>query len=65
MVFCSCGKQCARVMDLQTSADNAWKEEILLLLHSAFAFALSFAIDSDEKWKILSLSMGASNLLMN
>ena len=52
-------------MDLQTSADNAWKEEILLLLHSAFAFALSFAIDSDEKWKILSLSMGASNLLMN
>lgn len=52
-------------MDLQTSADNAWKEEILLLLHSGFAFALSFAIDSDEKWKILSLSMSASNLLMN
>ena len=48
-----------------SSIFHAWKEEILLMLRYAFAFALSFAIDSDEKWKIFSLSTGASNLLMN
>ncbi|PON65053.1 LOW QUALITY PROTEIN: hypothetical protein PanWU01x14_119700 [Parasponia andersonii] len=59
------GRLRARVMDLQTSADKDWKEEILLVLPSALAFALSFAIDSAEKWKNLSLSLGASNRLIN
>ena len=35
------------------------------MLDSALAFALSFAMDSDEKWNILSLSFGASPLEMN
>jgi hypothetical protein len=36
-------------MHLQTRADSDWKDEILLVLNSALAFALSLAIDSDEK----------------
>ena len=35
------------------------------MLDSALAFALSFAMDSDEKWNILVLSFGASILEMN
>ena len=44
---------------------HTWKDEILLELHSAFAFTLSHAIDPVEKWKILSLSTGAVNLSIN
>lgn len=55
----------ARVMLLQRSADRDWKEEILLVLYSVFALALRMANDSDEKWNILSLSGGASNLVIN
>lgn len=49
----------------QTSADRDWKEEILLVLCSVFALALRTAKDSGEIWNILSLSWGASNLLIN
>ncbi|KAG5542101.1 hypothetical protein RHGRI_021828 [Rhododendron griersonianum] len=54
-----------RAAHLQTSADTAWNGEILVVLHSELAFALSFAMDFNDKWKILTLSGGASNLLMN
>ena len=40
-------------MDLQTSADNDWNEEIFVVLDSELAFAFSFAMDSAEKWKIV------------
>ena len=49
-------------MDLQTSADNDWNEEIFVVLDSELAFAFSFAMDSAEKWKTLSLRKGASKL---
>ncbi|RDX59162.1 hypothetical protein CR513_61893, partial [Mucuna pruriens] len=52
----------ARVMDLQKSADKDWNEDIFVELDSEFAFAFNFAIDSAEKWKILSLNNGASKL---
>ncbi|KAJ8438959.1 hypothetical protein Cgig2_018870 [Carnegiea gigantea] len=58
-------KPFARMIDLQTRADRAWNEEILLVLLSSLAFALSLAIDSTEKWKILSRRGGASYLLIN
>jgi len=65
LVFCSDGGERARVIDLQTKADNDWKEEILVVLASELALAFIFAMDSAEKWKTLSLSKGASNLLIN
>ncbi|RDX64586.1 hypothetical protein CR513_56839, partial [Mucuna pruriens] len=65
LVFWLYGMERARVMDLQTSADNDWNEDILLVFNSELAFAFSFAIDSAEKWKTLSLSNGASSLLIN
>ena len=65
LVVFSGGGLRTRVMDLHTSALNDWKEEILLVLDCALAFALSLAMDSDEKWKNLSLSWGDSNLLIN
>ena len=43
-------------MERQTSADSDWKEEIPLLPHSVLAFSFNFAIDSAEKWNILSRS---------
>lgn len=52
-------------MLLHTSADKDWKVEILLVLYSVFALALRIAKDSEEKWNILSLSGGASNLVIN
>ncbi|KAL9313018.1 hypothetical protein ACSQ67_018470 [Phaseolus vulgaris] len=61
IVFWSDGGERARVIDLQTSADNDWKEEILVVLDSELALAFSAAIDSAEKWKILSLGKGVSS----
>lgn len=57
IVRCSSGIPRARVMDLHTSADRDWKEEIVPLPpHSELAFSFNFAIDSAEKWIILSRS---------
>jgi len=65
LVFWSDGGERARVIDLQTSADNDWNEEIFVVFDSELAFAFSLAIDAAEKWKVLTLSKGDSDLSIN
>lgn len=52
-------------MHLQMNALTDCKDDMLLVCHSALALAFSLAMDSEEKWKILSLNGGALYLLMN
>ncbi|KAF5178800.1 hypothetical protein FRX31_031612 [Thalictrum thalictroides] len=49
-------------MDLQINALKAWKDEILVVLHSEFALDLSRAVESAEIWNIISLSGGGMYL---
>lgn len=52
-------------MIIHMKADKACKVEILVVLDCELALDLSFEREVGEKWKILSLKMGAECLLMN
>ena len=53
-------------MDRHTNAVKDCNEEIVPLApQSALAFAFNFAIDSAEKWNILSRNLGPLNLFIN
>lgn len=53
------------MIHLQTSADKDWNEDVLVVLDSLLALALSLAMECEVKWNILSLRGCDSNLLMN